>query len=245
MALKQLTAGLLAFGIAGTVAALPNGGADAALQQVFDNITVGGPSSVVVGSDYLNDAADSTWALNGSGGSFTRMIIEMAGFAGTNTFGIYGAGTYVELFDGAAAAGDRVTLEINAAGDVFINLSSTSVGNIGSSLFGYYLDSTVGGGDLFHSNSALNTDGLDHMLAYEGTGEIIDVDGAGPIAQGPWGANEYILAFEDLLVSPDWDFTDMVVLVESVTPVPEPGLAALLGAGLVGVGLSRRKNRAA
>ncbi|RLA39294.1 MAG: PEP-CTERM sorting domain-containing protein [Gammaproteobacteria bacterium] len=239
MALKQLTAGLLAFGIAGTAVAAPSLGG---LQTVFDNITQGGPSSVDVTTDMLNDNVDTTWAIGGTGGAVSTLIIELAGFKDNTSFGIYSGTETVELFGGPDGAGAQVLMSILGDGSVIVNFTDTLVDFAGNS-FGFYLDSSASnGGGMFYSDTAKNADGVDHMFAYQGVGDTVEIP---PYAAGVWGPSEYILAWEDLNGGGDEDYADFVVMVESVNPIPEPGLAALLGAGLVGVGLSRRKNRAA
>jgi hypothetical protein len=214
---------------------------ETSLQDVFNGITTGGSSSVTANTDCLADSNDSNWSISGSGLSGTTMIIEIAGQAGSNTFGIYdstNSSISIELFDGAASAGSQVVMSIKNDGSVEINLTATGTVFAGNS-FGFYMD-TING--TFYSDTSLNGDLFDHMLAYQGTGDEITV---GNNAPGVWSANEYILAWEDLPVgSSDKDYNDMVLIVESVNPavVPVPAAVWLFGSGLLGlVGVARRK----
>jgi hypothetical protein len=238
-----------------TMAAIFSDGGTA-LQGVLDDITTNplNDSSVDVTTDDISDLADSYWQVGGSGGAVSTVVIELAGWAGSNTFGVYengNTGVSVELFDGAAQTGSQVVLSIHTDGSVYKNFVDTGVDFASVNDFGFYLDASVGNAGylgnlglpltdgIMYSDTSLNADGLNHMYAYQGVGDTVQI---GTLAAGPWAANEYILAWEDTYGwHIDHDFTDFVVLVESISPIPVPGalLLGMLGLGAVGIKLRK------
>lgn len=185
---------------------------------------------------------DSYWEIaENHTGAWASMIIEIAGYAGVNTFGIYDSSHNVTLMNGSANSGDKVTLSRSGTGlhvvysdyenGICISDTSSDVADF-SSVFGFYIGKT--NTPIFYSDATKNSDSADHMVSYKGTGT------------NGLSVGHYILAFEDK-ASPRWDYdyNDMVLMVESVTPltpVPEPATMLLFGTGMAGLaGIVRRR----
>lgn len=216
-------------------------GSETPLQQVICNLytAAGTPCAAAPNVNTNQYGPDQVWEIGGAGGSLATFIIQIAGLASQSTFGIYDVSNpnnRVALFDGSAglSAGDQVLVSILADGSVRKNFVDTGIDFAGNA-FGYYLRV---GSTTFFSQTSLNG-GSDQMVAFEGDGDRIRIGG---LAAGPWGSNEFILAWEDISYgSSDKDFNDFVAIVESVSGVPEPGTLALLGFGLMAIGAAVRR----
>lgn len=218
------------------------------LYQLFDSIGANSydtPAEVDAGQIH----GDQYWAIGGSGGSVSTLVFEISANAGGTNFGVFdkaNAANKVQLWSGAATPGQQVLMSILLDGSVLVNFTDTTVDFAGNA-FGYYIQ--LPNGSFFYSDEALNPGGTDQMVTFRGTGLVQDTIQIAGFAPGIWGVDEYILAWEDILTSlpvgpgsTDNDYNDLVILVESVNTIAEPGTLAVLGLGLLGLGMLRRRS---
>jgi hypothetical protein len=211
------------------------------LQDVFDSILPTGAVSAT--NDCLAEGADAKWAANGQ--ATATIVIELAGFASQNTFGIYDVSDpshRATIFVGADGPGTTDTVQImQTNGHYSVMDNGVWAANFNSPVFGYFLSTPQG--NTFMSDTSLNTDGGDHMYAYQGNGTSTFKAGSHLDGQ-TFATNMYLLGFEDL-AKPGWDrdYQDFVAAVQYVVPVPIPQGVVLLGIALAGLTRLRREAR--
>ncbi|MDA3914712.1 PEP-CTERM sorting domain-containing protein [Oleiagrimonas sp.] len=211
------------------------------------------PSSIFSSGPGVNPYTQQTqtpfWSVNASSGSISTILLQIAGNAGNDTFGIFdpnNANNKLALITNGSN-GDQAALSTYAGGGYAVNFG-TKVYFSTTNYFGYYLATPTG---TFYSLPSLNAaggmtypNGMPHMVAYHGDGgnTLQPMNG---FSGGTWSANEYILAWEDQpFAKSDLDYNDFLVMVESVHPVPEPAVLGMFGLGLLLIGgfaVSRRR----
>jgi hypothetical protein len=192
------------------------------LQQI-----VAGTSLDVNLSQIASDSYFSADSLSG------QMVIEIAGNAPNNAFGIYkqgSPGTTLEVFAGSAGSGATAALSVP----------------VGWGPFGFYLANTSAN-YVWYSDASLNAGGgFDHFVTFKG-GPVTETLTASGVT---FGNNDYLIGIEDLNLG-DWDYNDMVVKVHLTAPeidlhhnVPDSSATvALLGVGMLAVAAIRRRQK--
>lgn len=207
--------------------------ASSELQSVVDSL-----SDVAGIVDIQNDqvSGDEVWSTFQPSASSSTFI---ASFWGGNTspfdlsdstaiFGIYDVKDYSKTVQlSFSSLNDIVTFSIRASDGLVIinNFIDTGV-NFSGNQFGFYSTNTYQGVTYTgYSEMSRNANSEDAMVTYRNTAGFLN-------------AGQSLIAFDPNLSG---DFDDLAVVIESAAPVSAPGALALLGLGLVGLGLGRRK----
>jgi hypothetical protein len=234
------------------------------------NINNNGEQSLYQALGYLNNAALNNpvgGVYNQSGGAYTdftlnttvissqysSLLLELAGNAPNNTFGIYdtaATGNKLQILDGSAgpnldpSVAKQLTFTVDMFGVTTISVAGggSLVLPSGHSTIGFYLNTGAGGNGTFYSQMGLNGGNLQHVAAFN----ILDTAyGRAPFPTV--GQSGYVMGWEDLpAASSDLDYQDMVVSLTAL-PVPEPttivaGVLLLVPFGASTFRTLRRKN---
>lgn len=222
---------------------------ESSLQTVMNGLLGAGAPNAV--SACVAEGNDAVWQTVGQGAA--TLIVEIAGYANLNTFGIYdigSSGNTLQVYAGANDPFDKRTITFTQNGgnyDVTIARANGNVvqsGTFSSTLFGFYLGTPQYSGETYYSNTGLNPDGnVDHLYAYQGNNAtFLHSSNVPAYLRGDIFDNQmYLLAWEDLYGGGDGDYQDMVILTDFIVPVPLPPALVLLGSALAGLGMMRKR----
>lgn len=249
MTVKHFVAALALTGLAFSAYAVPidvsESNGERSLQRIIeeDVIASGYTTTLDVNADQVSPS--EVWLNSDSGLSPTRYVAAIAGLAGQTSFGIYdpfNIGNTYTLFDGSVdGVGSGTVFGLDANGDIYSSFSDFTGITFSSTQFGFFIETPE---YTMYSQSSLNPDGSQQMVAFQGgRGDTINLPGFG--GNTIWTEGGWLLAWEDRpYLNSDQDFNDLVVFIESIVPVPEPGTLALLGLGIAGLAAARRRQKA-
>ncbi len=225
-------------GVTNTRPTAPLGNSD--LQVFFANTPSDSPPGAYVNGPVIDPVADqSSFAVftnTASGGSIVTFALEQSGAANTNQVGIYDLADPTKkalVFDGSKTAGDQTLVTFTLDGRIEVLFADSGITGF-SGNFGFYLDvydAAVGvGGDgdastydyTVYSEDSLNPGAEAQALIYRGN-DLTTLQLPG-FTQGVFSDSTWLIAFEDGLVggpsggSSDRDYSDLVIMMESIEP---------------------------
>jgi hypothetical protein len=215
----------------------PYGSAGSLAELQTDVFYAIGATSIDVVSDQIAEMAFEPTSPNVS----SEYVATVSWSASDVDFGIYNladASQKLTLFNyPAGSSGDTTLLQFNLLGGYVRSVDGQSLSVIDSTSFfgqfGFYATSVYG---TYYSEDDLNTGGIAHFLSYAGEGDVVTIGGHQPLND----IGHYYIASEFTPGGPSSDFTDMVVQLESILPIPEPATLGLLGLISGGIYFSRR-----
>jgi hypothetical protein len=187
--------------------------------------------------DAVNDqSSEALFEPTGTGNSVASYVATSSWSWPELEFGIYNMNDPNQMlpmfYESTTVAGDSLVVQFDQGADYVrvVDLNSLSVISTTTYFkeFGFYALTTTDTGTAgpYYSDDSLNPGGFAHFLTYEGKGDDVTIGSSGTYSDiDHWYvATEAGTAFD----TTGEDFTDFLVQMESITPIPEPASLVLL-----------------
>jgi hypothetical protein len=199
--------------------------------------------------DVYNDQSGRAIFSPSGAGNSTAAFVARVSVSGTVDFGIYEKGnksnSLVMFSSAAPTPGDSVLIQFDQGANFVRTVNADTLAVIATTTyfkdFGFY--ASRGTGPTFYSEDDENTNNYAHFLTYEAKGDNVTIGTGGTYNDiDHWYVAAEAVVTDTSTPSSSVDFSDIVVQMESIVPVPVPG-AVLLGLlGMSVAGLKLRKH---